>query len=228
MVQDYYLDILCLVVPIVCGFFAFKSLSTFFKILFAQVSFSLVISFISIVQADYLKAFSLPVNSHWMMINIQLLIEMELIFFAVWKFNLSRRLKNLVVIFNTLFIISYLWQTKIQGFYIYLNFADVTACICFTVLFILILFNLFKDTTLGIWNSPKKLTILGLLIYFGCSVPLISMELYLIENYPKIAGKLFVNVNFILAAIRYLFLARAFYIIFKDSKRDFKALPKKY
>jgi hypothetical protein len=201
------------------GILSYKNLNAYFRILFYQTVFALIALVIFQLHLLYFKENKFPVSNHWLM-NIQLLVEMQFIFLAVWKLNREVWFRRLILLSNGLFLTTFFIQIQYQGFLIYVNFADVLVCLCFTLLFTIILYQLIIVKRESIWNSPEKIASLGLLIYFACSVPIMSMDLYLIKNLPEIAGLLYHNVNIFLASIRYLFLARALYVIYKRSKQE--------
>lgn len=92
----------------------------------------------------------------------------------------------------------------------YFHMADVSACLIMTMFFSYILYKAIVDRKKDRRNVAVILMCIGVLIYFGCSVPLMALINVIHETDPEASNFLFVSISDVVANLRYLFLAAAF------------------
>jgi hypothetical protein len=188
--------------------------------LFYQLLVNCTFMLISFLYLEYLRSINnLNENRMWMM-NIQLLVEMELIFFSLFWVLKTKRHKIIINAANLIFLGVFALQAVSEGIRGYLNWADLTACIGFTILLYLVFFELSKTKSKSWWKSPEIIAVFGLFIYFACSVPFISMHNYLLKNYPETAWLIYYNIAMSLSLIRYFLFAVALYLVYRTSGKE--------
>jgi hypothetical protein len=139
---------------------------------------------------------------------------------AAW-FVLPKMLRTgLLIGAFSLFLIVFGIQVGNQGFEIYLNYADVAACIAITLVFSIVLYTFGQQTRISFWVSPEKWACLGILLYFACSVPYVSMMHYLEMKSPEVNTFLYYLISGVLANVRYLLLALAYWMIYRNAKKQ--------
>ena len=152
--------------------------------------------------------------------NIHMIIETGLLLTAAW-FVLPEMLRTgLTIGAFSLFLLVFVLQGNGQGFGSYLNYADVTACIGITLVFSVVLYNFGQQKNTAFWRSPEKWACLGILVYFACSVPYVSMMHYLETENPKVNTFLYYLISGVLANVRYFLLALAYWMIYRNAKKQ--------
>jgi hypothetical protein len=212
-------EISCISLALFFGMLVFRKLDRFFRILLLQVA---VWSFFytgSHAITLYQQAHHLPIDNQWLM-NIHLILETGILLTAAW-FVLPEMLRTVLSIGAFfLFLIVFGVQAGNQGFGTYLNYADVTACIGITLVFSVVLYTFGQRTGIPFWVSPEKWACLGILLYFACSVPYVSMMHYLEIKNPAVNTFLYYLISGVLANTRYLLLALAFGMIYRNTKKQ--------
>lgn len=207
------------IITLIFGVLSFRFQNKFIKYLFYQFLVNCFFTIVATWYLAYLKSMNKIPDNMWMM-NIQLIIEMELIFFSLFWVLKSKKQRNIINGANLVFLAVYIYQGITDGIRVYLNWADLSACLGFTLLLYLVFYELSKVKQKAWWKSPEIIAVLGLFIYFACSVPFISMNNYLQENYPETAGLIYYNVAMALSHIRYLLFAIALFLVYKNSGKD--------
>ncbi|MNU74585.1 hypothetical protein D3C71_640910 [compost metagenome] len=213
-----FTEILCLSLAVLTGILAFRRMNWFFRILFLQVVVWSLFYTGSHVITQHQQSMNQPIDNRWLM-NIHLLIETGLLLTAAW-FVLPKALRTFMttgafLFFLTVFIIQ-VWK---QGFDGYLNYADVAACIVITLVFSVLLYTFGQQTREPLWRSPEKWACLGILMYFACSVPYVSMMNYLQTESPAVNTFLYYLISGAVANIRYVLLALAFWLLYRQTNR---------
>lgn len=213
-----FAEILCLSLAILTGILAFRHMNNFFRILFLQVVIWSLFYAGSHAITLYQQAINQPIDNQWLL-NIHLILETGLLLTAAW-FVLSKVLRNFIIMGGFLFFLTVLgiqgWK---QGFDVYLNLADVAACIAITLVFSMVLYTFGQQGSKHLWKSPEKWACLGILMYFACSVPYVSMMGYLQTENPEVNTFLYYLISGALANIRYLLLALAFWMLYRQTNR---------
>ena len=214
-----FTEISCISLAIFFGLLAFRRLDRFFQILLLQVIvWSLFYTFSHVI-TSYQQAHQLPIDNQWLM-NTHLIVETGLLLIAAW-FILPKMLRTVLPIGAfSFFLIVFGIQVWNQGFEDYLNYADVAACIAITLVFSMVLFTFGQRGNVPFWTSPEKWACLGILLYFACSVPYVSMMGYLERKSPEVNTFLYYLISGVLANVRYLLLALAYGMIYRNAKKQ--------
>ena len=212
-----FIEISCISLALFFGMLAFRKMDRFFRVLLLQVLIWSLFYASSYVITSYQQAHHIPINNQWLM-NIHMLIETGLLLIAAW-FVLPKVLRTgLIFGAFSLFLGVFVLQGYNQGFGSYLNYADVTACIGITLVFSIVLYHFGQRTNSTFWNAPGKWVGLGILIYFACSVPYVSMMNYLEHKNPEVNTFLYYLISGVLANARYLLLALACCMIYRNKQ----------
>ncbi len=213
-----FTEILCLSLAVLTGILAFRHMSSFFKILFLQVVVWSLFYAGSHMITLYQQSINQPIDNLWLM-NIHLIIETGLLLAAAW-FVLPKAFRTWLLAGAFLFFLAVLGiQIWKQGFDEYLNYGDVAACLAITLIFSILLYTFGQQTRVRLWKSPEKWACLGILMYFACSVPYVSMMNYLQTESPAVNTFLYYLISGVLANIRYLLLALAFWVLYRQTNR---------
>lgn len=212
-------EISCISLAIFFGILAFRKLDRFFQILLLQVVIWSLFYALSHGVTIYQQEHHLPIDNQWLM-NIHLIVETGLLLTAAW-FVLPEMLRTVLTIGAfSLFLFAFGIQVRSQGFGTYLNYADVAACIGITLVFSMVLYTFGQRNGSPFWTSPEKWACLGILLYFACSVPYVSMMHYLETNNPEVNTFLYYLISGVLANTRYLLLALACWMIYRNAKKQ--------
>ncbi|WP_300665504.1 hypothetical protein [Fluviicola sp.] len=213
-----FTEILCLSLAILTGILAFRQMNSFFKTLFLQVVIWSLFYAGSHAITLYQQSMNQPIDNHWLM-NIHLIIETGLLLTAAW-FVLPKAFRTFLCAGAFLsFLTAIGIQGCMYGFDGYLNYADATACIAITVIFYMVLYTFGQQTRVRLLRSPEKWACLGILMYFACSVPYVCMIDYLQTESPAVNTFLYYLISGVLANIRYLLLALAFWMLYRQTNR---------
>jgi hypothetical protein len=214
-----FTEISCISLAVFFGILAFWKLDRFFQVLLLQVVVWSAFYTFSHVITSYQKVHQLPIDNQWLM-NVHLIIETGLLLTAAW-FVLPKMLRTVLPIGAfSFFLIVFGIQVGNQGFEDYLNYADVAECIVITLVFSIVLFTFGQRGNVSFWASPEKWACLGILLYFACSVPYVSMMGYLERKNPEINTFLYYLISGVLANIRYFLLALAYWMIYRNAKKQ--------
>lgn len=214
-----FAEISCISIAIFSGILAFRNTDRFFKTLLLQVTVWGVFYGLSHVITLQQQAQGLPIDNRWLM-NVSMILETGLLLAAAW-FVLPKVFRTpLTVGAFLLFLGVAALQSWKHGFGTYLNYADTTACLVNTVVYTAVLYTFGQRTDKRLWHSPEKWACLGILLYYACSVPYLSMMHYLEVNAPKVNTFLYYLISNVLADVRYLLLAVAFLMIYRSAAKQ--------
>jgi hypothetical protein len=209
----------CLSLAVFFGLLAFRRMDRFFRVLFLQVLIWSVFYTASHLITWYQQAKHIPIDNQWLL-NMHMIIETGVLLTAAW-FILPEMLRTVLSLGAfSLFLLAFAFQAWSQGFGTYLNYADVAACIGITLVFSVVLYHAGQRTHTAFLESPEKWACLGILLYFACSVPYVSMMNYLEKINPNVNTFLYYLISGVLANIRYLLLALACWMIYRNAKKQ--------
>lgn len=208
-----FTEILCISLAVLFGILAYSHLGSFLRLLVLQV---IIWSFFytgSYLITWYQVWNNKPIDNQWFM-NIHMLVETGLLLIAS-RFALPKTLRTWIPVGAfSLFLSVLLFQVWKQGFGVYLNYADVTACILLTWVFSLVLYRFGRQEN----TAAEKWACLGILLYVACSVPYVSLMHYLQHKNPAVNTFLYYLISGVLANIRYLTLALACWMVYRAAK----------
>jgi len=211
-----FAEVFCLSCALCSGMLAFRYMDRFFRVLLLQVAVWSVFYAIAHLITLYQQVQHRPIDNQWLL-NIHLILETGLLLVAA-RFALpGPRGKVLTGGAFGIFLVVLGLQSFRQGFGIYLHYADVSACLILTTVFSGVLFTVGQRSSKGYRNVPEKWACLGILIYFACSVPYVSMMHYLEVKNPAVNSFLYHLISDLLANFRYLLLAFAFLLIYRTA-----------
>lgn len=124
----------------------------------------------------------------------------------------EKPLKAVVVTTAVVFLTVVFYQMAITGMSMYFNTADVTECTIMTLVFGYLLFRTMTESRNSKYKTPVILACTGIVVYFACSVPLVALLHVIQQRDPKTNDFLFFVINDVVANLRYLFLALAFWL----------------
>jgi hypothetical protein len=181
----------------------------YFRILFFQLIAYLVFHEVAKGIIFFQKMNSLPQNNHWVY-NILMLIEGGMLLFAAGNYFSTRRARiNTSLVFLFFFTI-YLSELRIKGLHLFANYSYAIECIAISMVYIVILFEQFERHHLYWYRAPLVYACVGILVYFICCVPYITLMAYFQEKNPHLNQMLF-NLVHTFSNVRYLLLAIAFW-----------------
>lgn len=203
-----------LTIALGAGIYTYSYMNKFIRTLFLQLVtwiFLFIISHILTAMQD-----ANHMNNQWLF-YIQIPLELLLLNIAACYFLKDKIIRYLSMILYLIFLIIFLLQLSVLKTGEFINYAVVAAGINVTILYTLILHKKLKDDPTSWKKSPDVIASIGLIIYFACNVPYFSLFNYLNTHYPLLSQKLFHMITDILANIRYLCLAIAFWLCRKNN-----------
>lgn len=207
-------EALVLTIALGTGIYAYSYMNKFTRTLFFQLLTWIVIYLFSRGLTIYQSMHNKTMNDQWIF-NIQIPLELLLLTVAACYFLKDKLSKYLALTFYMLFLIIIFLQFKISGPQVFINYGMVASGFSVTVLYTMILYQKFKSDSLSWKQSPEIWASLGLIIYFACNIPYFSLFTYLNSHHSALSTKLFFFITDVLANIRYIFLAIAFWMVRK-------------
>jgi hypothetical protein len=208
-------ELSCIAFTLLSGILTLCSLDRFLKILLLQVSVWALFYGLGHIITGVQAACGEPIDNQWLM-NIHLAAETGLLLFAVRFLLDNSPFRKLPLLIAAVFCAIFFYQGITAGFGVYLHYADLAACSGISLLLILALFA--GDTSQN--SVARRLACIGMLIYFGCSVPYVALMSYLEKNDPAVNTFLYHLISDVAANLRYLLLAIAFVIAARRAKRQ--------
>jgi len=205
----------CLFLALATGIFAYPYMNKFMRMLFFQLVIWIPFYIAAHLLTYYQKNFGLNEDNQFIF-NIYIQIELFMLLTASVILLNDKMSKHLAGILYTSFIIILFLQMSFSDVSVFANYAIAVSGFAVTILYILILYRLLKTNPSLLKHSPEIWASLGLIIYSACNVPYFTMFHYLNAHYLELSAKLFHVITDVLANIRYLFLALAFWLVWKN------------
>lgn len=199
------LDLLPMGLAILAGILTYRKLTLFYRILFIQVFIYTAIDLFSI---------SVPGNNAWVY-NISMIIEIGLVLLASMMYF---KTKNSRLIISLLFFVFLsilgidIYIQKISEFAVH---AYLFGGISITGIYLLILFSHFFEKKDNYQSFALTITCLGIVLYFACMAPYLSMMNRLQAQNADENKSLFILIIGSLGQFRYFLIAVAFFIHWK-------------
>jgi hypothetical protein len=188
----------------------------FQKIIVAQLATYLLFYLMGYAVTFWQKHNGIPQNNTFIM-NIHLSLESTLLIAAAVLYFTERWKKNLSICLWIIFVVIHLAQISINGIVVYSHYSDLAACFIISFLYVLILYEAFSKPGQPWFRSPEVIICIGILAYYASSIPYIALMGYLQKSYPKVNETLFNVINGVLANLRYLSVAIAFWLVRRNN-----------
>jgi hypothetical protein len=177
-------------------------MNLFYRLLFAHITLYLLVQCV---------VFFIQYNNNWLF-NIFLPIETALLLVSAdYYFNLKFARRILVSIFSFFLLIYsfdvFLWL----GINTFAFHAAIVEGIAVAGVYLYIFYLQFQ--TKATYNWPLLLVCLGHVLYFISSIPYLSVLFYFQASHPILNRELFIYIILLLAQVRYLLLAIAFFLM---------------
>ncbi len=199
---QFLIDIITTVLAFIIGIVMYKKMNLFYRLLFVQIIVYLL------VQS---AAFFISNHNNWLF-NLFIPIEtLLLLASAYYYFNLKSARRLLILIFLTFMLVYLLDLFLWLGFNTFAFHAAIVEGIAISGVYLFIFYFQFHTNAPNNW--PLLFVCIGHVLYFMCSVPYLSILFYFQNKNPILNRELFVYIVLLLAQIRYLFLAIAFFLI---------------
>lgn len=190
---------------LIIGVYCLNRLNDFFKVIVLQIIIAFGVEFIGRI------LFSLNIRNVWLF-NLYEIVEAGLLLFAAKKIvNFDNRFLYLLLIP----IFFWFYSVFKNGF----NYFTSVAYVSFSIAILIVYLNLLFKSVLTYRGDLVKLPTLwlaiGVILFFGCNIPYLSMLNYLCNNFNQEVNntlhlilKTFCNLRYILMAISLIMTSR--------------------
>lgn len=209
MTTQILYEVTSLALALITGIFAYPYMNKFLRMLFCQLAVWILFYLSSYAITYYQEMHHIPKNNIWLY-NIAVPVELLILTIAASTVSKNKLTRRLILSSYIFFLISIYLQTHFSNSDSFINYAMASGSIIMTVLFVWTIYIKFTSDLPFRMYRPEAFACLGLIIYFACSVPYISIMTYLNENSPEESKSLFNYIIDNLANIRYLLLGIAF------------------
>lgn len=198
----------------IVGLFTIKQLTPFYKIILLQVMIYLVVLYLS---------YTVSLQHIHLVYNIYLPVEIALLLRSVAIYFKKRSERVILLVCFVLFLLVYFIQIggKLTSF---ANFASVAEGLIMLVIYLTILKIQFSIPTFTAGTSSLFWLCMGSAIYFGGTIPLLSIFNFANKNFLSEHGTLFNSIVDVLANIRYLSVALSFWLCYRTHNRSLKGI----
>lgn len=207
-----FAEIGCLSFALITGLSIINRKKVLFRLAVYQVIIWSCFYVASFVIAYYQLRHNMPVDTQWLL-NIHLIFETGILLFISRSFFSNQLFRWIPTGLFGIFLMVCLFQEMNIGFRSYFHYADLSACIFLASVYMLGLFTLSWKSGPDQHFLPERLYCIGLLIYFGCSVPYVSLMGYLQNKWPEMNTILYHVISDIAANTRYAITGIAFLLI---------------
>lgn len=200
------------VIALISGVVTYKYLSFFYKILFFQlISYSVIYSIIHIGQ--YI---GFIYDTQWIY-NLEMPIEFGFLCWAGYEYFKLRKEQFLIWLGYSFFLLVLIAETIMRGLNALSNFSYITGSIAIVSIFLAILYSSIMKDSINWKKKPEIWAGLGLILYFACIIPYLSLLHYLQDTHATINLYLYRFITIGLCNVRYLLLAYAFWLARKNT-----------
>ncbi|HTA82402.1 MAG TPA: hypothetical protein VK783_05710 [Bacteroidia bacterium] len=196
-------------IALLAGIYTFKYMNLLYRIFFFQS-----LSYLLILLLSYAVQ-SIPRMQHrneWLF-NSYMPIETGLLTWCGYEFFRHRKEKIVIWIGYAIFLILLLCELFIKGIWEFSNHGYIAESFLIVMVYLGIIYFLLTNQNKTWKHSPELWIALGLILYFGCTLPYLSLLKYLEVSYPKANIYLFRLITVGLANLRYLLLAYGFWLM---------------
>ena len=197
---------ICLCISLIAGLLSWKRFDVIFRILMAQLLLGLIAQLVGSFSNKYY-------HSNTAVYNGYIFLELWLIGLLGLRMIHEKLLRTILLtamVMCALVDVLSMWST---GIHVLANWGYICASILFTITFLFIVVKMtFADESSLLIKSPKFWLALGILIYYGCTVPIFGFFNYLLHYHRAIAAKVY-YINDLLSIVRYLFMFVAILLV---------------
>lgn len=198
------------------GVYVYRYMNSMQRIIFFQTLSYIVIYTLSFIVTMTQSYYKIPLNNQWVY-NLSIPIET---FFLTWAASIyftRQRQKNLIWIGFAIFFSIYLIEIIIKGINVLSNHGYTAGSILILIIYLFILYSCFIEEYSNWKYSPDVWICLGIILYFGGSIPYFSLLSYLEKNALKTGLFLYQFIVEGLANLRYIMLAVGFWLIRRNA-----------
>jgi hypothetical protein len=206
----------CMVIALATGVSAYTRMSLAFKLLLVQVFLALILLIVTYAITIYQNRTHTNLNNQWVF-NLYTLAEATLFFCAGFLSLRGKIGRSTFILMILPYYIIFILQGLVTGFSAFENYAYVAQSITISLLYFILLYFIFNTKSKNIAAVPEVWVSVGLVLYFACCIPYFSLFNFLNENYRSLSETLYFYINDVLAYLRYLFIAVAFWLIRRSS-----------
>lgn len=199
------------------GLFVYTKMNRFQRFIFVMLLIWIVSYILSYVVTSYQASRGLRLNNIAVH-NGTILATASILSLAGYGIIQSLRLKKIIQYLYLLFLCIYVWCIYDRGWDAFANNAFFAECFIVLAIYAFVLYQKLHEQNGKWYMSPEVWISLGLIIYFSCVVPLISVREYLIRENIQLSVFLFYLINDSFANLMYLFIAVGFYLVNKQSE----------
>jgi hypothetical protein len=207
---------LSLLLVFIVGAFAFHYMDLFGRILFYQLAIWIEFYLLSYIVTSYQLQQGTEQNNLWVM-NASVFIEIIFLARAGYELMKTPKKKYLLVCAICLFVIMFAIEIGYKGVDVFANYSYIFGSLLLVITFSFALYIQMGKGSPVPKTSPEMWMCLGILLYFTCGIPYLSLVNYLNANHPGVSTFLFHLINDGLANIRYLLLAVGFWLIRRNA-----------
>ncbi len=199
------------------GLFVYNKMNRFQRLILFLLLTWVVSYVLSYVVTTYQVGRGLTLNNvpvH----NITVFISVSILSLAGYDLIQSLRLKKIIQVLYAIFICIYIWCIYDGGFWAFATHAFFAECFIVLAIYAFVLYQKLHEQNGRWYSSPEVWISLGLILYYSCVVPLMSVREYLIKENIQLSIFLFYLINDGFANVMYLFIAVGFYLIHKQAE----------
>jgi len=212
MILQIIRESLIVFIALFFGLRAYKYMRRFHTIVFMQLIAWILIYILSYGVTVFQKQKGIPMNNQWLF-NINMMVETILLSTAAYIFFNEKFKKMLTIILLIFFLFFAIIEFIRDGFYLFNVQVYIVQSLVVALLFSKILFDCFYNNRFFKLKLPELLISAGILLFFACNLPYLSLFNYLNENYARESLFLFQIITEVLSNMRYLLLTVGFWLI---------------
>lgn len=206
---ETFIESFCIFLAAGAGIYSYKYLTPFYQLLLLQILIYLAV-YIGIRTIHHFNHF---------LYNIGTFLEIGLLTLAAHIYFRDKQIRNYILLLFACYLTVYLLFILHDGLFLFAHWSYVTGGIGITLIYLLILYRGFIDELSLCERKALICASLGLIIYFACNVPNLSMVGYLNSHLSASALKIFNLLVNSSSNIRYFLTAYAFLCLRKGSKQ---------
>lgn len=217
MVFQIIVESLGLFVAFMAGAYTFRNLTIFCRIVYSQIVLAAVVYAAARAITSYQVSHHLAPNNQWLY-NIYIIGETAILLAAATIFVKKTWGTILCVAGVAACLLSFAHHIINAGFFQFANTTQIISGIIVLTTYILMVWHLTRMAEFEMKSSPEVWLILGVCLYFACTVPFMSLIHFLYSRWPETTEILFNLIVNVFGNIRYLLAALSFWLLFKQRR----------